>query len=381
MIRPLTILTIQQQPTDRYPNRNESYQVYYINTGEIQTSVDEFTDYATIIFPRRLYLWKGFEKVDWVNKNASKGDNPIILAGDKIKIEWRTYYYQFTSPADTNAEKLIQNTVFEGWVNTVDNGTPVVIRAQNNMWKLKQIPVANKVWTDKDYTLETMLQEMLEGTGFAVNTDNVASNIGEVTTENVTVADVLERLSEDYKYKFYFVGDELRCGVFRYWPQDRERHKFNFNRNIIDYTLEWKNSEDIPIKLVAYSVDKFEDSSLTQSGRGTNKRRRLQVEVGESFGSTRTAYFPGVSSEAELRTKAEALYGRINFDGFKGSFTTFCIPLVRKGNVVELIDSIQPERSGNYLVKGVTYTFGVDGYRQDIEIDYLVSTPELNEFA
>lgn len=381
MIRPLTILTIEQQPSARYPNRNDTYQIYYINTGEIETSVDELTDYATIIFPRRLYLWKEFEKVDWTDKNASKGENPIILGGDKIKIEWRTYYYRFESAEDVNEEKFIQNTVFEGWVNTVDNGTPVIIRAQNNMWKCKQISVENKVWTDANYTLETMLQEMLNGSGFSVEVDNQASNIGEFTTENVNFAEVLDQLKTDYKYNFYFVGDTLRAGIFRYYPQDREQYKFAFNRNIVDFTLEWKNAEDVAIKLVAYSTEKFKTESVTASGRKSNRQRRLQVEVGESFGDTRTAYFPGVKSVSELRTKAEALYGRINFDGFKGSFTTFCIPLVKKGNVVELVDNYQPERNGNYLVKAVRYTFGVDGYRQEIEIDYLVSNPQSSDFA
>jgi hypothetical protein len=48
------------------------------------------------------------------------------------------------------------------------------------------------------------------------------------------------------------------------------------------------------------------------------------------------------------------------------------MPFVKQGDNVYLIDKSLPERSGYYKVKSVRYTGGVNGLRQEINLDYKI---------
>jgi hypothetical protein len=374
VIRPNTIITIEQTSSSDFPNRSDVFNIYLINESTFETSVDNLTDTGELIIPKNIYVYQGTKRVNWTNAILTSGNNPLLLRGDKIKIEWLTYYYAFESSTDTRKEKSIRNTVFEGFISSIDNSMPIRLKVENNMYLLKKLDAENKVWQGSEYSLEMMVDEMIKDTGFEVKTDGVASTIGEVTTIGATVAEVLAQLSDDYPYNFYFIGNQLKAGIFRYYPEGRQFHTFDFQRNIASSNLEFRRTEDVKVKLVAYSVEKFEVNETTQSGKKSKKKRRLQVTLGDSFGSTETKYFADVTSESDLRDKATAYFKKINYDGFKGDFDTFAIPLVKKGDVVTLVDRILPERNGSYMVKGVVYKGGVNGYRQTIEIDYKVSS-------
>jgi hypothetical protein len=62
------------------------------------------------------------------------------------------------------------------------------------------------------------------------------------------------------------------------------------------------------------------------------------------------------------------------YTGFRGKFTAFAVPYVRQGDNVILFDRILPERNGKYKVKGVNYSGGVSGHRQEIILHYLIPT-------
>jgi hypothetical protein len=268
--------------------------------------------------------------------------------------------------------------VFEGFVSGIDPSTPVTINCENNMYLLKQTEVKNKVWSGEKYSLEKMLNEMISGTGYTVAVDNISTTIGQITTLNATVADVLEQIRKDYKYNAHFYGTELRVGIFRYFPTGRKTVKFSFNRNIAAKggKLEYVRADSLEIKLVAYSVEKHELTTKTSTGKKRKSKKRLEVEVGSSTGARRTAYFPDIKSEAELKKRAEAFLKQLKYDGFHGSFMTFAIPPVRKGDIAEITDNFIKERSGSYMVKSVTRTGGVKGYTQEVELDYNVSGTE-----
>ena len=61
---------------------------------------------------------------------------------------------------------------------------------------------------------------------------------------------------------------------------------------------------------------------------------------------------------------------RYYYDGFKGKFTTFGTPHVEFGDNAQIINPILPEQNGTYKIKGVSWSGGVEGYRQIIELDY-----------
>ena len=71
-------------------------------------------------------------------------------------------------------------------------------------------------------------------------------------------------------------------------------------------------------------------------------------------------------TEAELKKYAIQAVERYKQSGFKGSFETFGQPEVSKCDMVEIHAS--DRNSGVYLVKKIEIDFGMNGYRQKIEL-------------
>ena len=74
---------------------------------------------------------------------------------------------------------------------------------------------------------------------------------------------------------------------------------------------------------------------------------------------------------------------RLKYEGFRGSFTTFGLPKVKHGDIVELIDKNLTERTGSYLVKEVKESNTNSGQRQTITLDIRVdglTADQIKEF-
>lgn len=362
-LRPYTIVTIDQQN-----GRSNSFEIHAVNSVRVESSIDDMTDTCEVVVPRNMQVIKDGQKYNWVSANIAEGSSPLIARGDKIKVEWLVYYIEGAQ------ERSVRKTIFEGYVVGLSNDKPVRIKCEDAMWLLKLHKVDNKVWSGSNYTLESMLQEMLKGSGIELSIDNITQNIGEITTNNATVAEVLDQLETDYKYTSYIYQGKLRCGLLRYYPDGRKTVKFSFQKNIASNNLEWIREEDVRIKLVAYSVEEYELTTTTSSGSKRKSKKRLQVEVGDPDGGVRTAYFPNVKTESNLRELANAHLKRIRYEGFQGSFKAFAVPYIRKGDIASLVDNYSPERNGSYLVSGVKYSSGVYGYRQEVTVDYKVDS-------
>jgi len=74
------------------------------------------------------------------------------------------------------------------------------------------------------------------------------------------------------------------------------------------------------------------------------------------------------ATAAGMREFANARLTEVKFTGYVGSFTTFGEPYVRPGDVAKLTSTKLPERDGNYIIASVKRNFGINGYRQEIEL-------------
>jgi hypothetical protein len=268
------------------------------------------------------------------------------------------------------------------------------------MYLLKQIPARggkNNLFSGKKYTVEKMLSEMLKGVDVTVN-QKTQTNIGDYTVEsNMTVAQVLEDLRKNAHLESFFIGKELRVGFLVYDEElalQREaiqKKVFIFQHNIIEEDLIYKRREDIILSAVACSINEVSSGKKTKDGQDKTKSERLEVlvynkngelvgikkEKGKSFpenkeGERRTFYFKDITSADTLIERAKNKLKDYFYTGFRGSFTTFGMPFVKQGDNVYLIDKLLPERSGYYKVKSVRYTGGVNGLRQEINLDYKI---------
>lgn len=384
MLRLVSKVTITQLTDWNGIKRDSIYEFSFVNNISIDSSWDQLTDTAKIIFPRNMYFLneKTGVKENWEGKNFYAGDTlPLIQRGDKIKIELGYIWF------DGFKDVTELNTEFEGFIVRVFNKIPIEIDCEDYMWKLKQIKAPNKTYYEKDWSVETMLQDMLKGTDIDFKVRNsITTKIGDFLSENETVAEVLARLRKDKHLNSYIrrvvqengeVKHELRCSGIVYYPEDNkgglDGFVFDFNKNIIDDNLEYKLKEDVNLHIKAYSVNREELTETTKTGKTKKTNKRLSVVVPDESihtgGETKTLYFWDVKSEEELKRLATERLNRVWFTGLYGSFESFGLPSVRHGDRIYCQSRAIKEKSGTYLCKKVTKTFGVGGYRQDITLD------------
>ncbi len=370
MLNLISKTTIVQQPNADFPNRSKSFIFDFVNSAEVVSSWQNLTDTAKLTFPKNIYFKDETGKnFTWQGKNIVESNStaPLVMRGDKITIEWGYYYNK-----DSNYNYLTQtNVIFDGYISKIVNRMPIEIEAEDNMWKLKQIAAPNKLFKASQYSLQSMLTEMLQGTGLTVRKGTV-TNIGDFRPQNETVAQVLDRLQRDYRIESYFRGTELRCSGLVYYPDYTEK-TFQFQQNIISDELEYRRLDDVQIGIKAYSINEAIVG-------GKKKKQRIEVFVTSKGitneagfeGEIRTVPFIGIATESELAALVKPMLNRIVYEGFYGSFETFGFPFVLHGDHAIITDTILPERNGTYKIKGVTYNFGMGGYRQRLELDMRV---------
>ncbi len=148
--------------------------------------------------------------------------------------------------------------------------------------------------------------------------------------------------------------------------------RFRFKHNIIDDNLTVVEEE---VKNTRIRVEKYFKNSNTP----------IQIEIGDSEGQLEKTYVLHAQDEdlpndsilfnaEKLKVEAEliqyaafrALERRVT--GLKGSFTTFGEPFIRPTDRVTLDNAEDKEKNGTFQVKSVKRTYGLNGYRQEIEL-------------
>lgn len=405
MYRVLTKITFTQQPTTDFPSRKGTIIFNFCNEFQFTSTWQNLTDAGTITLPRNIYITdktgqrRSLGVVNDANKTNLGGfssNEPVFLQGDTVSIQWGYAYYD----ARGNEISPMQ-TLFEGYVSGVTNKKPFVLEVQDNMYILKKKQAQggnNGFFSGSKYTVETMLEEMINNAGLSFSVNKTTSTkLGNFITQNETIAEVLARLRKDFHFESYFRGSELRCGSFVYLEQDAVdagKKVFNFQQNIISDNLEYRRKDDIVLSAVATNTIEENTGKTTKDGHAKTKKKRLEVLVTFRNGSStptvivgskekpippntggerRTLHFIGATTTDELATLATNELKKYFYTGMKGKFVTFGIPYVKHGDNIDMLDGLMPERNGRYKVKSVQYTGGVNGLRQEIELDYLIT--------
>jgi hypothetical protein len=389
---------ITQVSTTQYPGRSKVFKFNFLTAGRTTSTWAHLTDTFNLVLPRNIYFVdeKG-NKLTWKNEAVygNPDKQPLILRGDKITVDMGYSFFKPTQGA-TNFDRdtVITKTSrrFSGYITRIKNASPMEFECQDNMYALKQTKVENKEWNVNGvtYTLETMLKEMLSKStfsdvkNFTIRTDNYKHTIQKFYTQGWTMAQVLDDLRKHYHLESFFYGNELRCGVIRYYPEDRINHEFDFQKNIAEDNLDYQRSDDVRIGIIAKSINKVELVATNSAGKQKTRHQELKVNVGDQDGEIRTLFFWGITDSTELKRQAEKKLPFLKYEGFRGSFLTFGLPYVKHGDSVTLTDNIIPERNGTYLVKKVE---NIDDNSQglmqlislDIRIDGL-TRDQLTEF-
>lgn len=303
----------------------------FVEECTIEAGWNDFTQTAEIRLPRKL----SFE-----GKEITLGTSGLIKRGQEVEIK-AGYDYRL-------------ETYFKGFVSDVVPDVNITIMCQDLMYNLKQNTL--NVSTDNT-TLSGLLAKVVPSSvNYSATLDG---DIGKFRISNASTLDVLKRLksgSNGFGFQSFVINETLYVGA-PYVPNSpfKKTIDIDFQKDVIESDMVFKNADDIKIKVKAISVN--------------DANERLEIEVGDKDGASRTMYFYDVKSVSRLKELAQNELDKIKINGFTGSFTTFLQPRIQHGDSINLIDNEVKDRNGSYLVKSVKTTFGVNGGRQEVELD------------
>ncbi len=400
MKRVLINVKIVQQPSESWPGRNNTYFFSFVKELEIASTWRDFTDKGHVTLPKKVYVAdENGKPAALLNTSTNLGgfgtNPPILLKGDAITIHWG---YAFFNSQGTYTAPTV--TIFTGYISGVQSKNTFTLEVMDNMYILQQVKTPVKEW--RGYSVEKILSEIMGGanmpnTGkplpFTVN-KLTQTQAGTIRTGGETVAKLLEELRKTYHFEAYFRGNELRCGAFAYLPQDTGQPPYNtftFQENIISDNLEYARRDDIVLSCLASNTVESKTGQTTKDGhpktqktklsllvtykKGTDVPEYLPIKDGQEIPQDQTGerhdfFFPGAKTMKDLEDLATPQLRKYYYTGLRGTFTTFGLPYVKHGDAISLIDNVLPERNGTYMVRGVKYTGGTGGLRQEIELDF-----------
>ena len=297
-----------------------------LNNCTIVEDMATLTDTCELILPKR---------VDW--QGAKHFELPI-KRGDKITVKLGY---------DGNLK-----TRFVGFIRTVDAKKPVKIMCEDGMFLLKTVETKKKGY--KKVTLKQLITDLLAGTGIDFLLVDGDIPLGSYRMLKNTVAEELNEMKSKYGLRAYFrtINGQSKLYVGLGYPFDnRKKESFIYGQNLISEDFVYRIAEDVKIKVKAISID--------------DKNKRTEIETGDKDGELYTVYHDNIGID-ELRKFAESELKRFKTTGFKGSFETFGEPFVNKCDIAHIEAS--DNNKGDFLIKKVEINFGMNGYRQKIEI-------------
>lgn len=298
---------------------------------KILEDTDTLTDTCEIILPK---------KISWVGTTDSDFTALPIRRGDKITIQLG-YDNQL-------------KTRFIGYIRSIDAKTPITIKCEDSMFVLKLKKAQPMAW--KKASLKEVLTHLLQGTDIDFQLIDNDIQLGSYRIVKPTISEELQELKEKYLLSSYFrmVGEKNVLYVGLKYPLDnRQKHIFRHGKNIISEDFEYKNKDDIKVKIEAESFYKNKKTSFEYGDLSSDGGHIIKIRVDNL-------------SEEELKKYAEKTLENYKKDGFKGSFETFGTPEVSKCDMVQIFAS--DGNSGTYFVKKNEIELGMNGYRQKIEL-------------
>jgi phage host-nuclease inhibitor protein Gam len=237
-------------------------------------------------------------------------------------------------------------TFFEGYVTKIHSKLPLELECEDEMHMLKQGPIQ---YSEKQDTLANVLKTHFVG----YDTNFIKTKLGNFSIDNETPAQVLQRLNKEFGLHSFFRGKTLCVGT-QFDTATQAVVAVNLDNEVIDESLEYIRADEVKLKVIA--------TSHLPNGD------KLEVTLGDDDGEQRTLNFYDVP-ESGLKEAAEREMLRFKYDGWRGDLTILGVKPVKHGDVVELHYEVEGEnQTSRYYADAVTYSFGVSGFRQKVEL-------------
>jgi hypothetical protein len=295
-----------------------------VNSVHIESGWKRLTDTAEITLPRKaIYLEQGKTSVNFYEVKQ------YFKRGDAVKIElgYNTSYV----------------TEFEGYITHVSADIPIKIKLEDEMYQLKKLPVNISL---PNTSLENLLKKIIPG----YEIDALEVELGALKFAKTTATKVLEYLKDEYSLFSYMDGKKLIVGKVYADDSDLAPVDLHLEKNVVNNALNYKNKEDVLIRINAVST--------------LSNGNKLEVTVGDKTGAERQLSYYGIEIKAELTKLANEDFKKYKVDGFTGGLTAFGIPFFKHGMKVNLDSDIYPDRKGVYYLEETIVDFSEGGFRR-----------------
>ena len=314
----------------------DKYRFDSVTEIEINSDWEHLTDTCSITLPRNA------KYLDDPTRFLAFGDDPLFRRGMAVKV--------LLGYDKSESKPLVKQ--FEGYIVAIGADVPTVFDCQDAMYQLKKKSVNISY---PRVMLSKLLKDMIGDTVQYICT--LDFQLGLFGARNETPAQVLARLKKDYFVRSFVRNGTLYVGLAIVPSlQNKQEIRLRFGEEVIvqDTQLEYLVKDDVKINLVAKLI--------------TPNNKLKEFKFGDPDGEQRTVHFYDVP-ERDVETLAKKEIERYRYTGYRGNLTIFGEPSINHGDIVTIEDPVYSERTGNYVVKKVTKTFGMGGYRQILELE------------
>lgn len=292
------------------------------NSISIESSFKSLGDTAEITLPR------------YVRDYDRNKITEVFKEGDPVSI---SYGYD---------GKLAEE--FSGYISKIGLGIPIVIKCDDEMYKLRRTRVSI---SKSDCTLKQLLQSV--ATGYEIECDNTAL-IGSVRYSNEYASVILDEL-KNKNINVWFEGKVLRA--FSVSKSDVEPVNITLEKTAGE-SLSQKAIEEVYVIVKCLTrIKKRAQRYLTATWGEANAPCKIEKKIN------------GINlTETDLRNEAKAIYNLKKQPGLEGDLTLFGIPVIRHGMRIKLDSVLYPEKNGIYYVDAVKKILSRDGIRQTCKL-------------
>jgi len=242
-------------------------------------------------------------------------------------------------------------TEFTGYVSEVAPRSPIEIKCEDEMWKMKR-DVVTKSWAS--VKLKDVILYLFPDADVSAVQDITLSNF---RIDHVSRAKAMEKLKDETELAMYFRNGVLFCGL-PYTETGLATVVYDFQKNISKdegkKSLTFLTKESVKLKVRAISM--------------LPDNKKLEVELGDEDGNTTTLHYYNIRTKDELQKLAAAKINKLKYDGYRGSFHSFGLPYATHGMIADLRDANYPERAGKYFIDEVVTQYDKSGFDREIKL-------------
>ncbi len=299
-----------------------------INSCEIVQTVVELSDSAIVVLPR---MYK-----DKLGKS--------IL--DKLKVG------QVVSIKLGYNDEL--NEEFTGFVREIEADIPIKIHIDDEMYHFKRNSFIESWQT-------VSLKEMLETINSGMPVVCPEMNLGKYSISKISSYMVFMDIKQKFGLYTYIKNGKLYCNFANDIKDDSvDVHTYEYGRNIKKNELKFKRKEDYKIKLVA--IANLPDGS------------KLKIEKGDldQNSTTKTINFGNIDKK-QLEELAVKEINKLVYSGYSGCITGFGQPVTKAGDTLKIIDKLDEDREGEYLIESVKIRWGNTYFERINTLSYRIA--------